>query len=154
MYVKKTINIRQNTFTYRYIDLLVSVKFHHSNYCYTSWNWSHFIYNSNISWKTIFNIINKGKFNILSHWHASKLRIKPGYITFIKEKITLQMFNILPFFFILLNMLKKMNKCISMQIKRFFKEKLIQHSDAAFAKITKTHQLRQWIKTGHPQYKR
>lgn len=28
-------------------------------------------------------------------------------------------------------------------IKRFFKEKLIQHSDAAFAKITKTHQLRQ-----------
>lgn len=37
-----------------------------------------------------------------------------------------------------------MNKCISMQIKRFFKEKLIQHSDAAFAKlITKTHQLRQ-----------
>lgn len=29
-----------------------------------------------------------------------------------------------------------------MQIKRFFKEK-IQHSDAAFAKITKTHQLRQ-----------
>lgn len=97
MYVKKTINIRQNTFTYRYIDLLVSVKFHHSNYCYTSWNWSHFIYNSDISWKTIFHIINKGKFNILSHWHASKLRIKPGY-TFIKEKITLQMFNILPFF--------------------------------------------------------
>lgn len=40
-------------------------------------------------------------------------------------------------------MLKKMNKCISMQIKRFFKEKLIQHSDAAFAKMTKTHQLRQ-----------
>lgn len=40
-------------------------------------------------------------------------------------------------------MLKKMNKCISMQIKRFVKEKLIQHSDAAFAKITKTHQLRQ-----------
>lgn len=119
LYVKKTINIRQNTFTYRYFDLLVSVKFHHSNYCYTSWNWSHFIYNSDVSWKTIFHIINKGKFNILSHWHASKLRIKPGY-TFIKEKITLQMFNILPFFFILLNMLKKMNKCISMQIKRFF----------------------------------
>lgn len=30
-----------------------------------------------------------------------------------------------------------MNKCISMQIKRFFKEKLIQHSDAAFAKKQK-----------------
>lgn len=37
-------------------------------------------------------------------------------------------------------MLKKMNKCISMQIKKFLREKLIQHSDAAFAKLTKTHQ--------------
>lgn len=40
-------------------------------------------------------------------------------------------------------MLKKMNKCISIQIKKILREKLIQHSDAAFAKITKTHQLRQ-----------
>lgn len=39
-------------------------------------------------------------------------------------------------------MLKKMNKCISMQIKRFFKEKLIQHSDAAFAKITKNSSIK------------
>lgn len=52
------------------------------------------------------------------------------------------MFNILTFFYFVEHV-KKMNKCISMQIKRFFKEKLIQHSDAAFAKITKTHQLRQ-----------
>lgn len=64
------------------------------------------------------------------------------------------MFNILPFFFILLNMLKKWINVFLCKLKDFFKEKLIQHSDAAFAKITKTHQLRQWIKTGHPQYKR
>lgn len=72
------------------------------------------------------------------------LKIKDQtWVYFYKRKNNTSIITYYLFLYFVEHMLKKMNKCISMQIKRFFKEKLIQHSDAAFAKITKTHQLRQ-----------